>query len=90
MTGKVKMFNKEKGFGFITTDEGKDVFFHYSAIIFDGYKTAEAGEAVEFKVLAAKSFDAVEKGAYGEELQNHSFVASKGLTVEVEVVNFAN
>lgn len=54
MTGKVKMFNKEKGFGFITTDEGKDVFFHYSAIIFDGYKTAEAGEAVEFDVEEAE------------------------------------
>ena len=50
MTGKVKMFNKEKGFGFITTDEGKDVFFHYSAILVDGFKTAEAGEAVEFDV----------------------------------------
>ncbi len=53
-------------------------------------KMLPAGEAVEFKVLAAKSFDAVEKGAYGEELQNHSFVAEKGLVVEVEVVNFAN
>ena len=50
MTGKVKMFNKEKGFGFITTDEGKDVFFHYSAIQVDGYKTAEAEERVEFEV----------------------------------------
>lgn len=50
MTGKVKMFNKEKGFGFITTDEGKDVFFHYSAIQVDGYKTAEAEERVEFDV----------------------------------------
>ena len=54
MTGKVKMYNKEKGFGFITTDEGKDVFFHYSAIQFDGYKTAEAGEAVEFDVEEAE------------------------------------
>lgn len=53
-------------------------------------KMLPADETVEFKVLAAKSFDAVEKGANGEELQNHSFVVSKGLTVEVEVLNFAN
>ena len=50
MTGKVKMFNKEKGFGFITTDNGVDVFFHYSAIKVEGIKTAEAGETVEFDV----------------------------------------
>ena len=48
--GTVKWFNAEKGFGFITTDEGKDVFFHYSAIQVDGYKTAEAEERVEFEV----------------------------------------
>ena len=37
MKGKVKMFNKEKGFGFITTEDGNDVFFHYSSILQDGY-----------------------------------------------------
>lgn len=50
MKGKVKMFNKEKGFGFITTEDGNDVFFHYSSILQDGYKTAEPGEEVEFEV----------------------------------------
>lgn len=50
MKGQVKMFNKEKGFGFIKTEEGKDVFFHYSEIQMEGYKTAEEGEKVEFDV----------------------------------------
>lgn len=50
MKGTVKMFNKEKGYGFIRTEEGQDVFFHYSALQMDSYKTAEAGEAVEFEV----------------------------------------
>ncbi|MCI5630890.1 MAG: cold shock domain-containing protein, partial [Bacilli bacterium] len=36
MIGVVKNFNKEKGFGFITTEDGKDVFFHYSAIVMQG------------------------------------------------------
>jgi len=48
MKGTVKMFNKEKGFGFITAEDGQDIFFHYSAIAMDGYKTAVEGEAVEF------------------------------------------
>jgi CspA family cold shock protein len=50
MKGKVKMFNKEKGYGFIRTDDNRDVFFHHSSILMDGYKTAETGEAVEFEV----------------------------------------
>ncbi len=50
MKGSVKMFNKEKGYGFIRTEDGKDVFFHYSSLIMDAYKTAEVGEKVEFEV----------------------------------------
>lgn len=50
MKGKVKMFNKEKGFGFIRSEDGSDVFFHYSALVMDSYKTAEEGELVEFDV----------------------------------------
>ena len=48
MKGTVKMFNKEKGFGFIKAEDGTDVFFHYSANKVDGFKTAEVGEQVEF------------------------------------------
>lgn len=50
MKGTVKMFNKEKGFGFIRAEDGTDVFFHYSALQVDGFKTAEPGEAVEFEL----------------------------------------
>ena len=46
--GTVKMFNKEKGFGFITTEAGEDVFFHFSALNMEGYKTVPQGQAVEF------------------------------------------
>ena len=51
VTGKVKWFNAEKGYGFITTDEGKDVFVHYSAIQTDGFKTLDDGVAVSFEVV---------------------------------------
>ena len=46
--GTVKMFNKDKGFGFITTEKGEDVFFHFSALNMEGYKTVDQGRAVEF------------------------------------------
>ena len=49
-TGKVKWFNAEKGYGFITTDEGKDVFGHYSAIQREGFKTLDEGAAVSFDI----------------------------------------
>ncbi|MCJ0537184.1 cold-shock protein [Enterococcus cecorum] len=49
-TGTVKWFNAEKGFGFITGEDGKDVFVHFSAIQSDGFKTLEEGQSVTFDV----------------------------------------
>jgi CspA family cold shock protein len=51
MQGKVKWFNAEKGYGFIETEEGGDVFVHFSAIQMDGYKALEEGQAVEFDIV---------------------------------------
>ncbi len=65
MKGTVKWFNGEKGFGFITTEEGNDVFAHYSQINKDGYKTLEENEEVEFSVV---------EGAKGPQAENISLV----------------
>ena len=51
ITGKVKWFNNEKGFGFIEYNEQEDIFVHYSAIRQEGYKSLEEGQFVEFKLL---------------------------------------
>jgi CspA family cold shock protein len=48
-TGKVKWFNDQKGFGFIASEENRDVFVHHSVIEGDGYKTLEDGETVEYE-----------------------------------------
>lgn len=48
--GKVKWFSDRKGYGFITTEDGKDIFVHHSAIIGEGYKTLSEGQAVEFEI----------------------------------------
>ena len=49
--GKVKWFNNEQGFGFITVDGGDDVFVHFSAIQGDGFKSLEEGQEVEFTIV---------------------------------------
>lgn len=60
-TGTVKWFNAEKGFGFITGEDGNDVFVHFSAIQGEGFKTLEEGQSVTFDV---------EQGARGPQATN--------------------
>ena len=48
--GTVKWFNDQKGFGFITSDDGRDVFVHHSAIIAQGFKTLPEGAEVQFEI----------------------------------------
>ena len=60
-TGTVKFFNAEKGFGFISREQGDDVFVHYSNIQSEGYKSLDEGQRVEFDVAP---------GRKGEEAQN--------------------
>ncbi|MCI6173887.1 MAG: cold-shock protein [Clostridiales bacterium] len=59
--GTVKWFNAEKGYGFITGEDGKDVFVHFSKIVGDGYRTLDEGQAVTFDV---------EQGARGPQAAN--------------------
>ncbi len=62
MNGTVKWFNAEKGYGFITTEEGTDVFAHFSQIQKEGFKTLEEGQAVSFDVVEG------EKGLQAENI----------------------
>lgn len=49
--GTVKWFNNQKGFGFISDEQGNDVFVHYSGLNMDGFKSLEEGQEVEFEVI---------------------------------------
>ena len=61
MTGTVKWFNAEKGYGFISVEGADDVFVHFSAIRSDGYKTLDEGQKVEFETeYAPKGLQAVD------------------------------
>ena len=51
MKGTVKWFNAKKGFGFISDEEGNDVFVHFSALQMDGFKVLDEGDEVEFEVI---------------------------------------
>lgn len=61
ITGTVKFFNADKGFGFISREQGEDVFVHFSSIQGDGYKSLNEGQKVEFDVA---------QGRKGQEAQN--------------------
>ena len=65
-SGKVKWFNDAKGYGFIETNEGKDIFVHYSAIMKEGFKTLAEGQEVAFEVV---------DGAKGPQAANVTSVA---------------
>ncbi|MCR4926887.1 MAG: cold-shock protein [Lachnospiraceae bacterium] len=49
--GTVKWFNAQKGYGFITDENGSDIFVHFSGLQMDGYKTIDEGQKVEFEVI---------------------------------------
>ena len=69
--GKVKWFNPRKGYGFICTEDGTDIFVHYSNISGDGYKTLEEGDLVGFDIVEG------EKGIRAENVVKKSASESK-------------
>jgi cold shock protein len=54
MKGKVKWFDSAKGYGFIHSDEGKDIFVHYTGVERDGFKSLEQGQEVDFEISDGK------------------------------------
>ena len=66
MTGKVKWFNAEKGYGFIQREGGKDLFVHFSGIKSEGFKTLEEGWNVEFDVIQVDRGEQATNGVHVE------------------------
>jgi CspA family cold shock protein len=66
LDGKVKWFNPRKGYGFIATEDGRDIFVHYSSISGDGYKTLVEGDDVTFEIVEG------EKGLRAENVVSKS------------------
>ena len=71
MTGKVKWFDGKKGYGFITAENGKEIFVHFSGIVKDGFKSLNEGQAVEFEIGT---------GAKGEQAINVNVVEKTIIT----------
>jgi len=69
--GKVKWFNPRKGYGFIATDDGRDIFVHYASISGDGYRTLVEGDPVTFDIVEG------EKGLRAENVVPKSAEESK-------------
>lgn len=61
MVGKVKWFSKQKGYGFIEQENGKDIFVHFQSVLGEGFRTLEEGQNVEFDVI---------QGPRGEQASN--------------------
>jgi CspA family cold shock protein len=72
--GKVKWFNPRKGYGFIATVDGRDIFVHYSSISGDGYKTLVEGDPVTFDIVEG------EKGLRAENVIAQSAPESKDVS----------
>ncbi len=60
-TGTVKWFNDKKGFGFISIEDGEDIFVHHTAIESDGFRTLEEGDNVEFEIVKGDKGDKAEQ-----------------------------
>ena len=69
--GKVKWFNSRKGYGFIATDDGRDIFVHYASISGEGYRTLAEGDPVTFDIVEG------EKGLRAENVIHESPAESK-------------
>ena len=54
MEGKVKSFNKQKGYGFISSNVQEDIFFHYTSLVMEGFKTIDVGVNVEFELVVSE------------------------------------
>ena len=76
MRGKVKWFNPRKGYGFIDTGDGNDIFVHYASISGEGYKSLSEGDAVTFDVVEG------EKGPRAENVNFKSAPAPKSNAAE--------
>ncbi|MBW8000869.1 MAG: cold shock domain-containing protein [Planctomycetes bacterium] len=74
--GTVKWFNPRKGYGFIATDDGQDIFVHYASISGDGYKTLSEGDVVTFETVEG------EKGLRAENVLPKTPVAGQTATAE--------
>ena len=83
--GRVKWFNEQKGFGFISQDSGEDLFVHFSSIKQDGFKVLQEGDEVEFEIAPGKkglqAIDVVKCWRFENTPKGPGRVKSRGLSL---------